>query len=137
MEGWHNFSTADQGLLGLAVAVRQADKTKKPLPSRARYCTSAGHVTPCPVGDEFFEELARDACWEGVAHTGPDLYARWCGWAYSETVKLKKWRGDGLSADAQADLRFAQQRGQGHLDVLKRRLKDNGVTGRYGFTSDP
>ena len=91
--GWHNFSTADQGLLGLAVAVRQEDKTKEPLPLRTRYCIGEGyalHVTTCPVCDEFFEALARDACWEGVANTRPDLYVRWCVWTYNETRKLKK-----------------------------------------------
>ena len=142
MVGCHNFSTADQGLLGLAVAVRQADKTKEPLPLRKSYCTGEGHgcqgpshtgsiVTPCPVCDEKnLRRTCRDACWEGAAHTGPDLYARWCVWAYNETKKLKKWRGNSLSADAKAGLRLAQHRGQGHLHVFKRRLNDNGVTGR-------
>ncbi len=73
--------------------------------------------------------LARDAFWKGVAHTGPHLYRRWCGWALNEKVKLKKWQGDDQSADAKADLALAQQHGQEHLEQFKRRLEDNGVTG--------
>ena len=86
MAGGHDFTSTEQVLLRPTVAARQAEKNKDPLPLRERYVGGGGMLTLCRECDEFFDALARDACWKGVAHTSLDFYRRWCDWTLNEKV---------------------------------------------------
>ena len=54
MGGGHDFTRAEQELLGRAVAARKADRNKDPLSLRVAYASGRGVVKPCPQCDEFF-----------------------------------------------------------------------------------